>query len=667
MIVEQTERNVRSSGMGESVNFGIDQEDMAFVTSLLTDKLYSDKPLAVVREYICNAIDANVEAGRADSPIFITVPTEFEPTFKVRDNGLGLSYEQVTRLYIKLGKSTKRESNNQIGAFGIGCKAAFSYTDSFNITSWYNGVRYSYTAQKDGRGGLILIPVGEELSDEPSGVEIEVAINDKDIRNFNDKIGQFCKYLTVKPNFSGGFEAKPFVLKVNDENFFLEETDYRNNFDCKVLMGNVVYPVDLYQLKYKNLCGVVLKVGLGDVDVSPDREKLEYTSKTMASLNDKIEVIFKKLKAETQAKIDTVDHIVDAVEIFSEMRSSFNQDFSLTDFTFKGRAIPKKLEIPCDMYEQHYRSRKFRKYSQYVGVSSLTKDVVIVIAPEGSRIMPTRLLAGISQKFGFTPTKFLVTDNQELMNYLYVDTWEENHIVKDYKSLWAKVDRTGRAHGTQKVYGYLRNERRNATDIDDIDDSEKVYVEVEGNSLDCVRHYDYNYVCAARNLGLTFYGIQKTRLKGILSEGGWTRLDAVVKEYITDEAAKINADNLYIKSELMQISYINHIWDILKEFKKDFSLDNQDTIEFIKKCEKPYNETNNSTNLINAANTFGIKITTDPSAEIIAQVAGLKEFVKKYSFVLQMKDRNRWDFDEYKKGLTDYIQMKALTTAEKAV
>ena len=121
IATNKTHTLVRSHDFEES-EFGIDQEDISFVIDLLRNQIYSNKPLAVIREYATNAVDAHAELGKGDEPIQVTLPTQFEPTFKVRDFGTGLSDEEIKNLYTRYCKSTKRNSNAFTGQLGIGCK-----------------------------------------------------------------------------------------------------------------------------------------------------------------------------------------------------------------------------------------------------------------------------------------------------------------------------------------------------------------------------------------------------------------------------------------------------------------------------------------------------------------------------------------------------------------
>ena len=141
MIITQEKTQVTSSHNFDSVNCTIDAEDMRYVASLLRNN-YSNTRLAVVREISANAIDANREANSAHQ-IEVKVPNSMSPTFAVRDFGGGLSEEDVFGLYSKYGKSTKRESNNYIGAFGIGKFAPLSYGENFTCVSYHGGLKTS--------------------------------------------------------------------------------------------------------------------------------------------------------------------------------------------------------------------------------------------------------------------------------------------------------------------------------------------------------------------------------------------------------------------------------------------------------------------------------------------------------------------------------------------
>jgi len=102
----------------ESYQIGIDSKNVNFITTLLTSKLYSDPLQAFFREIVSNAYDSSVEAGTDDS-IIITLQKNGDFTdISIRDFGTGISEERFNEIFLFLGSSTKRESNEYIGTLG---------------------------------------------------------------------------------------------------------------------------------------------------------------------------------------------------------------------------------------------------------------------------------------------------------------------------------------------------------------------------------------------------------------------------------------------------------------------------------------------------------------------------------------------------------------------
>ncbi len=121
-----------SSNVTADADMTVDQDAMAHIMSVLT-KLYSDEYLAVIREYSTNARDAHIAADKADQPILVTLPTALNPTLVITDNGVGLSRDELVNVYSKYGASTKRQTNQQVGSFGLGCKSAFTVAGQFTV------------------------------------------------------------------------------------------------------------------------------------------------------------------------------------------------------------------------------------------------------------------------------------------------------------------------------------------------------------------------------------------------------------------------------------------------------------------------------------------------------------------------------------------------------
>ena len=326
MIITQAKQKVVQSHNFDSVNCTIDAEDMRYVASLLRNN-YSNTRLAVVREISANALDANTEAG-SDRKIEISVPTQMHPTFSVRDFGGGLAEEDIFGLYSKYGKSTKRESNNYIGAFGIGKFAPLSYGDSFTCVSFHNGMKTTYNVFVNDDDDTKIARIGNpEPTNEPTGLKIEVAVADSDISEFSEVVKKFFKFFSDSemPKFLGvdpDFIQAPKISLTDDENswFFLEgDNGYYYRSNANVLMGRVVYPIDSVAIKTENFVSndsirnIVdnllrdgnfhFRVPLGSVRLHHSREALEYNKSTQKEICRILVGIAKDVKSIAVAKL----------------------------------------------------------------------------------------------------------------------------------------------------------------------------------------------------------------------------------------------------------------------------------------------------------------------------------------------------------------------------
>lgn len=179
---------VFSSVDGDEIPFTIG--DSAVIISILRDKIYSNPKQTMICEYLSNARDSNVEAGTSPGAIDVQLPTSQDPTFSCRDYGVGLSDDRVREVFTAYGNSTKRKSVSQLGSFGLGGKLAYAYTDSFTITSFYNGMQTIYIADigtnKEGR----LIVASQDKTKEPNGVKISIPIQSQ---HFSDIIHAYIR------------------------------------------------------------------------------------------------------------------------------------------------------------------------------------------------------------------------------------------------------------------------------------------------------------------------------------------------------------------------------------------------------------------------------------------------------------------------------------------
>ena len=141
MELREKTNHINKQNISTGKNFELKVSGKAF--DLLSSGIYSNKPLAIIRELACNAQDSHIEANNPE-PIEIHVPNNLEPWLSVKDNGIGLSHNDVLNLYSTYFESTKQNTNDLTGTFGIGSKSPFAYTSKFTVISSFNKIKRTY-------------------------------------------------------------------------------------------------------------------------------------------------------------------------------------------------------------------------------------------------------------------------------------------------------------------------------------------------------------------------------------------------------------------------------------------------------------------------------------------------------------------------------------------
>ena len=196
-------KSLKQSEDFTSYSFGIKESGLAHIFNVLRNQLYSDKILAVIREYSANALDAHAEFGNQDTPIQVTLPTKLNLNFEVRDFGRGLTEREIGEIYAMYGESTKRGTNEQIGQLGLGSKSGFAYGDNFVITSWINGKKTVYNAFLDPSKVGRIAKMEQVDSDEPQGIKISIPVSVDDVDAFRQKAFSLYERFAVTPEIVG--------------------------------------------------------------------------------------------------------------------------------------------------------------------------------------------------------------------------------------------------------------------------------------------------------------------------------------------------------------------------------------------------------------------------------------------------------------------------------
>ena len=307
MIIEKDSQKVQTIGLNSTSGFKINATAKAF--AILSSGLYANKIRAIVRELSCNAYDSHKAANKEHVPFKVVLPSPLDSTFSVQDFGLGLSEEQVFNLYTTYFESTKTQSNDYIGALGLGSKSPFSYTSSFLVTSIFEGVKSTYLAYLADEGFPSISKVSSEESGEENGVTISFNVKSADFEKFQEEAKFVFSTFPVQPNLVGyKYSIENIPVIYSDNKIFSSVIKNRMNVGggIRVVQGNIAYPfsfdsfdatqftkkfakeISLEQVQelFKKLQGFSLDicVPIGTCDIAASRESLSYDKETVTNL-----------------------------------------------------------------------------------------------------------------------------------------------------------------------------------------------------------------------------------------------------------------------------------------------------------------------------------------------------------------------------------------------
>ncbi len=373
-IINTTPQNEAiMSNVGEIGEFRIRNSAKAF--NILSSGLYANKIRAIVRELSCNAVDSHIAAGKSDVPFDVHLPNQLEPWFSIRDYGIGLNHEQVTNIYTTYFESTKTNSNEFIGALGLGSKSPFSYTDNFTVTAVKDGVKGIYTAFINEQGVPSIALMTNEQSDEPSGVEVKFSVNDQyDFSKFVDEARQVYTYFALRPVVSGKSNFEFRNVEYLDKDIIPGVHSYKDSRRSIAIMGNIAYPIEIPQadnslgdLRHLLNCGLEMHFGIGELDFQASREGLSYIPQTIAAIKTKLESLNTALASVLAKEADAISNLWDRA-VFLAKRSNH----SLWSTAVKKYAIDTNL-VTYDA-NRYGGTKEFK-----LGIDELAKKYNIVV------------------------------------------------------------------------------------------------------------------------------------------------------------------------------------------------------------------------------------------------------------------------------------------------
>lgn len=339
-------------------------------------KLYNNPVEAAIREYVSNAYDANVEAGSTE-PVHLHVPTEDEPYLKVSDTGNGLDYLGIVSVFANVGTSTKRDSNEFIGGFGIGSKSGLAISDKIHVSSVKNGLLNEFVIER--KNGILQTRfiVENKKTMSHSGTTVTVNLN----KNFiePDAITLFTKYQHVidgwsvkelivdnPPNkFINNERVSDTYHKIPNTNTWLSNeplaTEDYDGTKQRLRVGHVLYkiPDDIVQKLPDGIYYTIWKINMvhdvpiGEIKVNYAREKIDISdNKTVKKLISIMKQAYKEYLREYESIVSRTD--IDAptkLRLLRQNQYQFDKQKCLRDC---GIDDNQKLPFKCETYQRQY-------------------------------------------------------------------------------------------------------------------------------------------------------------------------------------------------------------------------------------------------------------------------------------------------------------------------
>lgn len=313
MAIMNTETGQVETNITGAVDFTFSKENAAKLAAMFSSYVYSDKEYAVISELASNAIDAHKMVGREDIPIKVKLPKYIDPTFVVRDFGPGMSEHDIIKYLTTYGETTKSESNDFIGSWGIGSKSPAAITPTWSIISYHEGKKKQYQVFLNSQSLPSLKKIFESDTNE-TGLEVQVPVPSQD--------ANFVVWEHAAKKAFRHYKVTPDGINVEQVKYLFATDlfgwDRRlTHQKASVLTTMREYPIDASKLvlnskdgdqnrKVKIAAGLPINVfmDIGTIDLSISRESIQYTEKTINNLCQRLVAIYDTIFDELMKLVD---------------------------------------------------------------------------------------------------------------------------------------------------------------------------------------------------------------------------------------------------------------------------------------------------------------------------------------------------------------------------
>lgn len=324
----ETEGNFDSE---DEIEIEVAKDEANKLFSILIEN-YKNARASMIREYVSNAWDAHKEI-ESDEPVIVKLDKDDGGWFlEIIDKGVGMTSKFVRKIFSKLLKSTKGDTNEQIGSFGIGSKSGLAYTNQFLLDTIKDGIKSSYLIFRETTGMPKILPTNEEKTDEHSGTTIKIYLKTekqqhpryswRDIDEY-ELIAETCiKELTFFDNVVLKFDNHHISSSARDynEGKIIEGNTFKYRTSCQysdemhLIIGKVAYSIDWKELSMSSInIPIGIKFEIGELMVNMTREMIRYSDESKKLIKERIESAINELVEKYNSFNQPIESLMDFV------------------------------------------------------------------------------------------------------------------------------------------------------------------------------------------------------------------------------------------------------------------------------------------------------------------------------------------------------------------
>lgn len=473
-----------------SKKMGINAKSMRHVLGMLSN-VYKDRELAVIREYYTNGLDAHA-AAKVDRPVLVTLPTWDEPVYKVQDFGVGMTEDTLFDVYADYGTSSKQDTNEERGHFGLGAKSAFSIATQFTVISIKDGLQTTALFSKAQDGSFDANIMSSVPTSEENGTTVKIPVH-SNMETFVDKAHKFFQFSPRGTVLVDGVEP----------DYFLENTERLHNpkkpemeiyvqskteGTSYVIMGSVPYALtqeniasSLKRLNVTASAGFLrmpkyMVAPIGDVELTPDREGLMSTDVTNNLIDSHMDFLVNDLRELAQKELDTTETLEDFFKVYKRWN-----DIISIPCKWNGEEVPKDIRTKKYMrqIERSGWGSSSHTETMYLSLDSWRKFIVVSGYSADDYKKVNSYISPYMTAKGMNDADFIITDEEEFLDNKWLKRSSRFTFVKAEDLIaigkeQRKKERAPRAAGTKEKIKYpvifLEDEELRWVDYDVIPD-----------------------------------------------------------------------------------------------------------------------------------------------------------------------------------------------------